>query len=308
MAKRSIVISGLFIGAVSAVVILFAWKGDGGPTSDVVVSRDQAKSIDESSQAITIEEPADRNDPAIVNPRAALDNSEDLYALVQELSLYANAGDSEALWVISKAIEYCSVYGANPAGFVADTELLIDGVPNELGSAIKSARNRLSNRCRGFAGGGEEMFSRSSMIANKVRAAKAGSLAAEAALVSRRAPLSTDVYYLTNLANRVAQSGDPEAYVAISSSMGVFASGHEDIFGRISGTENATFAWQLAACRRGLDCSPAGMLMSSYCVIGGICGSYVNFEDLLFKALLPADERNRVNEMAYEVISKGGVR
>ncbi|MBD9478862.1 hypothetical protein [Pseudoxanthomonas sp. PXM02] len=135
-------------------------------------------------------------------------------------------------------------------------------------------------------------------------AAKAGSLAAEAALVASRAPLSRDENYLRALRERVARSRDPEAFLAMADAMGPEASSLPHVFGPESGTEEATLAWTLAACRTGLDCRSNGALMTTYC-LAGICGPYNNFEQLVFEGLLPASERNRINEMVGRVISYG---
>jgi len=110
-----------------------------------------------------------------------------------------------------------------------------------------------------------------------------------------------------HLVDRVQHSGDPEAYLAISDAMGTMASGHEKIFGSNSGSEISTFAWQLAACRRGLDCSPTGSLMSMYCLHGGICGNFSSFEDLVFRGLAPESDKTRINAMVNRITSRGDV-
>lgn len=243
----------------------------------------------------------------VLSPRVEFERTDDLYAFLQKLSPSVNAGDSDALWLVSKVVDYCYGYGMNPAGFAADTDTLVGNASKEAAAAIKAARERMSSRCRGFAGRSDgNIFSRPASLVNKVRAAKAGSLAAEASLIVQNAPLSTDAAYLGGLTQRIARSGDPEAYLAISDAMGVGAAGRQAAYGANSGSEIATYAWQLAACRRGLNCSSTGALMSMYCVNGGVCGPYNTFEDLLFNGLLPGSDRSRVNEMTNRILSQQG--
>lgn len=253
-----------------------------------------------------IVEQQSRQGQNLTSPRIEFEKTDDLYSFVRKMSSPANVQYSDSLWLISKAIDYCYSYGMDPVGFGADTKNILENAPKESFAAIKVARDRTASRCRGFQGSDERTFSTSASLVNKVRAAKAGSLAAEAALITQQAPLSTEVSYLNNLAQRILESRDPEAYLAISDAMGISASGYPEIYGAVSGDENATYAWQLAACRRGLDCTSTGTLMSMYCMYGGICGPYANFEDLLFNGLLPVSERNKVNEMASRILSQGG--
>ena len=81
----------------------------------------------------------------------------------------------------------------------------------------------------------------------RAEAAEAGSLAAEAALAASGRPLSDDDGYLSDLASRVRQSRDPEAYLALSPAMGIAASGKPELADEVAGTQFTELAWQLAA-------------------------------------------------------------
>ncbi|MGH6753942.1 MAG: hypothetical protein ACREDP_17445, partial [Bradyrhizobium sp.] len=103
------------------------------------------------------------------------------------------------------------------------------------------------------------------------------------------------------LVARVRSSDDPQAYLALSEAMGMSASARPDLFGAASGTNYSTYAWQLAACEKGLNCSATGSLMTSYCTNGGMCGQFSDFRDMVFNGLVPRAEAHRINELISQI-------
>jgi hypothetical protein len=172
---------------------------------------------------------------------------------------------------------------------------------------MAAARDRIGQRCVRFVPA--DGFSLSSLRAKRFDAARAGSLAAEAALLAMGEPLSGSNEYKQDLVERVRRSGNPEAYVAISPAMGIAGSGQEAYLGRISGTQYSELAWLLAACRLGNDCSPGGVLMTSYCANGGICsrdGSQ-DFYAFVLDAGVPRQGADNLNGMVDSLMSGIGV-
>jgi hypothetical protein len=239
----------------------------------------------------------------IVGSASSFEQADDLYALDGNL-LASKSADS--LWLRSKIANYCAPYGLNPVGFTADTEILAQHAKAANPEAIKTARTRIAHRCRGFnIPGAAENFKRNTLLAHKVRAAKAGNLAAEAALLSDNSPLSANPAYIKELIDRVIESKDPDAFLSLSTAMGVRASGEERFFGAFSGTENASLAWQLAACRTGLDCSNSGAIMTMYCVNGGMCTTDANLESLFFNHLVSPAQARDIREITSQILSQG---
>lgn len=235
--------------------------------------------------------------------RGAFETADDLSEFIRSLDSAVDANDPEAIWLVSRAIDYCLPYASNPSGFSNDTNVLVAAADRDLSSPLKAAREKVSSRCRNF--NSTNPLSRSDALVNIVRAAKAGSLPAEAALVTRGTPLDKSDDYLRDLVRRVEASGDPEAFLAISEAMGPSASARGEVLGPASGTVESTFAWQLAACRSGLDCSSGGSLMTMYCSNGGICGPYDSFEELLFQGLVPQNRRTAINTLVDTIILQG---
>ena len=230
----------------------------------------------------------------------------DLYTYVQSLRARETAGDPDALWMVSRVLDYCAAYAANPAGYAADTRA-ISKLKGAATVAMAAARDRVGQRCARFAP--VDDFSSSALRAKRLEAARAGSLAAEAALLAMGEPLFGGNEYKQDLVERVRRSGNPDAYVAISPAMGIAGSGQEAYLGRISGTQYSELAWLLAACRLGNDCSPGSVLMTSYCANGGICSrdSSQDFYSFVFDAGVPRQGADNLNGMVDSLMSDIGV-
>lgn len=237
---------------------------------------------------------------------ADFEGASDLYAYVQGLRARETAGDAEALWKVSRVLDYCAAYASNPAGYASDTRAIseLEGAGT---AAMAVARDRVGRRCARFAP--VDDFSLSALRAKRLEAARAGSLAAEAALLAMGEPLSDSDEYKRDLVERVRRSGNPDAYVAISPAMGIAGSGQEVYLGSVSGTQLSELAWLLAACRLGNACGPGSVLVTSYCANGGICSrdSSQDFSAFVLDAGVPRQGADSLNSMVDSLMSDIGV-
>jgi len=134
--------------------------------------------------------------------------------------------------------------------------------------------------------------------------ASQGNIAAEATLFSHEDVEALDPVYVRELAARVLASRNPEAYLAISSGMGTRTSGLPLDPESVAGTEYATLAWQVAACRLGLDCSANAPIVTQYCANGGVCGSFSSLNNLIFDGLVPRSDADIVRGMSTELVGR----
>jgi hypothetical protein len=280
-------------------------RGTADPAGMPLRAGDEASGMAEAG-AGSRERPAAILRAAANAPRADFEGANDLYAYVQGLRARETAGDAEALWAVSRVLDYCSAYATDPAGYAADTRA-ISALKGSSTAAMAAARDRVGQRCARFVPA--DGFSLSALRAKRFDAARAGSLAAEAALLAMGEPLSDSNEYRQDLVERVRRSGNPEAYVAISPAMGIAGSGQEAYLGRISGTQYSELAWLLAACRLGNDCSPNGVLMTTYCANGGICSrdSSQDFYTFVLDAGVPRQGADNLNGMVESLMSGIGV-
>ncbi|QWP79237.1 hypothetical protein J5226_00390 [Lysobacter sp. K5869] len=234
--------------------------------------------------------------------RQQFEQTPDLYSFAQSLRLRADAGEPEAIWLLTRVYDYCAGYANAPVDYRNDTRAL-DAMKLRGATSMSAARNRISERCARFAP--EDGLSYSMILVKRVEAAQAGSLPAEASLLSAGKPLEKTEDYRRNLVDRVARSKDPEAFSALSGGMGIAANGRSAGFAyqRVSGTQFAELAWQLAACRLGQDCSAQGSLMTSYCANGGICSQdpQQDFASFVYDAAIPRQGAEVVEEMVYSL-------
>ncbi|AKK69174.1 hypothetical protein [Xanthomonas translucens] len=233
--------------------------------------------------------------------RAALERSPDLYRTAQQLSAAAAQGDADASWLLSRIYDYCAGYAMDPAGYAADTRA-IDAAQLPMSARMAVARARVGRRCAGFVPG--DGLTRQAIVAQRVRAARGGNLAAEAALLALGQPLQSSAGYKRHLVERVRASGDPDAYLALAPAMGLAANGDDSLDERIAGTAFTELAWQLAACRLGLDCGPNSELMTRYCANGGICSQdpAQDFSSFVYAAAVPRQGTDTMNEMVNRLM------
>lgn len=239
--------------------------------------------------------------------RAAFENGVDLYAFARQLQVAAAAGNGEAGWVASRIYDYCGVYAMDPQSYALDSAMLrqlgVDALPG-----MAAARNKVRLSCAGFTAA--DGLSRGLLVRQRLDAAKAGNLAAEAALLSMGEPLSKEPAYRRELAERVLNSQDPEAFLAISTAMGVAAAGDEAYDGLVAGTEFSQLAWQVAACQLGLACGPDSALMVAYCANGGICSTdpSQDFQSFVYDAAVPRQSTDKMDQWVNSLRKpRGGV-
>lgn len=238
--------------------------------------------------------------------RRGFEESADLFAYAQALMARADQGDADAMWLLSLVHDYCAGYAADPAGYAQDTAV-IARLRLSNAAAMTSARQRVQQRCGRFVP--QDGLSLPTIITQRVRAAQAGSLAAEASLLAMERPLRDGDAYRRDLVQRVLDSGDPFAFVAIAPAMGAVGGGHRDTLGEVSGSELSEIAWRIASCRLGMDCSPGGSMMTNYCVNGGVCSQdeSQDFDAFARDAGVPRQGEDMVDDMVGTLLSSTGV-
>ncbi|HYG06677.1 MAG TPA: hypothetical protein VD865_09730 [Stenotrophomonas sp.] len=237
--------------------------------------------------------------------RGGFEAEKDLYRYAQRLADSARSGDAEAGWMLSRVHDYCAAYAQDPSGYAADSVTLASQ-PMPGAAAMSDARQRLQSRCAGFVAG--DGLTAASILGQRVQAAQAGNLAAEAALLALGRPLLATAEYKRGLVQRVIASRDPEAYLALSGAMGINARGDEAFSGYVAGDQYAQLAWQLAACRLGLACDAGSNLMTSYCANGGICSADASqdFPSFVIDAAIPRQSADKMDEMVNTLVSGSG--
>lgn len=231
-----------------------------------------------------------------VDLRSVFERGRDLFSFSRELRAAAAAGDAEAGWMLSRIYDYCGVYAMDPNGYALDSGTLASmGLSDVPG--LTAARERVSVGCVGLTAA--DAISRERILQHRKTSAEAGNLAAEAALLAMGEPLQPDAEYRRGLVERVLNSQDPEAFLAISPAMGVKAAGDDAYRGMVAGDQFAQLAWQVAACRLGLACGPNSMLMTSYCANGGICSRdpSQDFESFVYDAAVPRQSEGKMNTL-----------
>lgn len=233
---------------------------------------------------------------AMLATGTSLEGTGNLFDYAGQLRLAADGGDAQASWTLSRIYDYCALYAQDPQGYSLDDQVLA-GLGLQAAPGLLAARSRVGQRCHGFARG--DQLGRLQLLQRRQQAARSGNLAAEAALLAMGEPLSTRPDYRSSLVERVIQSQDPEAFLALSPAMGAVAAGDQALAGQVAGSQFTQLAWQVAACRLGLDCGPDSVLMTTYCANGGICSRRPEqgFEEFVFDAAIAQQGGEKMNEL-----------
>lgn len=235
--------------------------------------------------------------------RRALDASDDLFAYSQRLQPALRAGDPEAAWLTSRVVDHCAGYAADPAAFARDSALLA-AADLPAAKAMSVARSRIASRCGRFTAA--DGLSPARVRTLRLQAAQGGSLPAEAELLARGEPLSTGADYAASLLDRIGSAADADAFGALSTAVEVprwLSSMDLDV-----APQYQAITWQMAACRMGADCGPGSMLMTSYCVHGGICSRDPGqgFEQFVYDAAIPRQSVDHVRTAVDALVDRFG--
>jgi hypothetical protein len=235
--------------------------------------------------------------------RADIEGDTDLFAYAQRLQLQAANGNAEASWMISRVYDYCAIYAMDPGGYQLDNALLT-GLGMTASPAMVQARERVARRCGGFVA--SDGLGRQLILTQRVQAATAGNLAAEAALFADGQPLQDSPDYRRGLVERVRESRDPEAFMALAPAMGQRASGDSALNGLVAGDQYSELAWRLGACELGMACGPDSVLMNNFCANGGICSQDggQDFATFVYDAAVSRQGAGKMKTLVEELIKK----
>lgn len=232
------------------------------------------------------------------------EQADDLHAYLQALLPAAQTGDADAAWFASRVYDYCAAHATDPAAYARDTGALAR-MRLAASAPMIAARDRVAHRCRQFVPA--DGLGAGLVILQRLEAAEAGSLAAEAALLAMGEPLDDSGEYRSALVEQVQASADAQAFSALAPAMGLAASGDPALAGQVAGTTQAELAWHMAACALGLDCSAEGALMTSWCANGGVCSRkpHQDFPAFVRDAEQPRGGAKTINELFDSLLREG---
>ena len=254
-------------------------------------------------QLITMDRPNAVPSGLPLDLRADIEGDTDLFAYAQRLRQQAAEGNAEARWMVSRVYDYCALYAMDPGGYQLDNALLTGMAPGASAPMVQ-ARDRVARRCGGFVA--SDGLGRKLILTQRLQAAQSGNIAAEAALMADGQPLQQTSEYRRDLVERVLDSRDPEAFMALSPAMGQRAAGDAALQGLVAGDQFSELAWRLAACELGMACGPDSVLMNNFCANGGICSqdSGQDFSGFVYDAAVSRQGAGKMKTLVEELIKR----
>ena len=243
------------------------------------------------------------------SPRSLFETSDDLYPLSQELRLRAKQGDAAASIALMDIESECRAFvqsaGTSMPGYdrLSVPDMYVQKHP-EARAYVQDLRTREQARCGRFTK--QDLIGTYDQKLPLLRqAAKDGNAEAQARLLSEEMAHwdSIPADKLKSTVNYILASGDPQAIFFLSGPMSIPSS--EGMFNVPSGSELASYAYVLAACRMGMACGQSSQLLANVCLNGMGCG-YASYDALLAGNLVAPDELKTVRQMAQQIIDTSG--
>ena len=287
LARHATTLHSSSVAPASAAVIL-----DSDPPGPVGGTADTAP------RSVSLSAPTARR---ITDPFARYDASTDLFPLAEELRASAEHGDTSAVAALAELEDECSAFVLSRGDRSYVPRAFQQRDPN-IKPWVDAMLARTITRC--------QRFTRSDLMPSKqihemlVSAAQQGSPSAKARLLVRTVDLehlSDDA--LGGTVRDILASGDPAAIADTSNVMGARVQGREQLFDLPSGTETASQAYLVAACRLGLDCGPDSRILANLCFNGMGCG-YSSVEAFVQDTMLPPQQFRVMQQEVQQILAR----
>lgn len=225
----------------------------------------------------------------------------DLAQFVAENSNQAKSGDAKAAHYIAQAYRDCMPYGTNPSDFVASKEKAMAALlaHNPDNKRFRELLQTEAARCLNLNQQAGRQDALTSWISIAAKEGDPSSKIMAFSLPNAAPPTATDV---RGIASEIFASKDGEALAAFGGLVSL-GDGQSDqsIYGKYSGDPNASYAFNLAACELGMDCSQNGPSLTAMCLRSGFC-NFATLEDAYANILSPIQMQSTL-KMRGEILT-----
>jgi TPR repeat protein len=305
-----------------AVIVFFRSKAGDEPTSRPRVASNSASSRphrtpqDKTSRSDHPINAVVATQPASVDYRGAFAKATDYYAFVRDSILAARAGNPQAEFYVSEALDFCS-YGY---------KIFFHQGKGETPPSLEEAIGRLTGRAPNSVPVIREVYERChALMENDIRqwgtreewlskAADAGVPAAQAkaagelitstglAEAERPPPITAHEQDPRVLFRRAVESRDPEALYTLAGFQGSLNERTNSAAQRQQSFKDR-LAWILVACQAGYDCGEDARWHKLMCVLDSQCGSHESGLDWVYR-VAQAGHLDGLDERAAELSAK----
>jgi len=214
----------------------------------------------------------------------------------------ANRGDPAAQRALALRYEACFSYSLGPQFTLASLARREKAQPRDARN-IQPLREHFASYCGAVDGGA--VIPPDAVDLWLEQAAKGGDLMAQVIIASEAiAPPSGEAR--AALFARARDAKDPAVVFRLSEMAATaLAQGTTDdpaLAPGVDGNEQR-FAWRIAACRAGYDCSPLSPVMADLCINGGYCG-YDDYEQFVLALMIPPQNRAAFEERVSTIQSR----
>jgi hypothetical protein len=284
--------------AAAAVIAVLLWLAYSRRTPDGPPPQSATAPAPAATDPLAAVKRTAENAPAIgalpsSSQASSYEHADNLLAIVRAAE---GKTDRVSLELRARALRECRTLAATPSEFddldAKGPTLYGDKLPT-----VKSLVATYLKRCGDLARMGKADPAQTTAAIDE--AAKAGSPWANAVVFPKESVAIAAAVADANFA-KILASRD-------SAAIGVLAEQMEHArtdskFSDLAGSPLATYAWQLASCELGRDCTPSGQLMREACLVDGLCAAAPDFHALLKDSVLSADELERVEIVERSIL------
>lgn len=247
--------------------------------------------VEQSEEARAVAAPEKTEHETGELPAGALSANESVYAGLSFADAKAGAdrGEPVAQRILAQMYDECFMYNLDSKKFVAAQMEFVRKQKPQAAKKFDRIQRRYETFCPTVDSG--QPIPPEAVTLWLEQSAKSGDVIAKVIVASRKDEKIQEKEAI-DLVQEVKEANDPAA---------VFNTGTlvKTLQPMMSETKlapafegkYAAYAWQIAACRTGYDCSEHATFMNSLCVYGGDC-EYVNYEALVFSRNIPPGIRS----------------
>ncbi len=203
----------------------------------------------------------------------------------------AEQGDAEAQWMLSQMYDYCLSYSLNQPGTLKGIDQLVE-LKRTQKAGFERIKKELVERCATVDDG--KPIPTEAVTLWVKQSAEQGYMTAKFrnAVLSQEADPKTLLSYV----DAIDKTSAPQAVFEMGTLARLIEPNWKDkeTAAAFSSGKYAKYAWELAACRSGLDCSQSSSVMYWVCFQGG-CG-YDNYEQYVMSELVTPAGKKQLEE------------
>ncbi|MEO8001472.1 MAG: hypothetical protein ABI644_06310 [Arenimonas sp.] len=226
----------------------------------------------------------------------------DLSLISDDIKSKAEAGDIIAQRIYGSMLEECFTYSVSKKTYKEDLDARGKIAP-ELRDLYARFGAKVEARCKNFTVN-MPIHIKDAYLWYALAAMKKDAQSM-AKVLTRMGVEKLDDGSLNEGVDFIIASKDPDAMMELANVMGAHNQSRASALGQFSGSERNEYAWRLAACRLGADCSANAQIVTNFCLYGGAISACTGngLQEVIRRDVLAPREYEAALNLSTEIIN-----